>query len=382
LRAKFNNSATPEKFLVLRERSMGSEICIGRTHTPLADGGSICTSDGAPPPSDLFASDLSAASDLSRFVAILADDYREFLERTANRKTQSLKELRGPVKRLCQAHAHHSQALKCLRPPPGVSYVSDEQALFGLKLQRGRVCTHELCSRNRCGLHVRDHVLLPTEATELIDHARRVLSSQGTSEGSAGYQRVNFAESAALGSRRGHLLGLRVAERMRRIAATLFHLPRSRVRVAEHFFARHGSSAHAESTVHVDEGVSNELHFSSVVWMGESGVDFAGGALAFYHNHSLPWLLIEPSVGRAAFFSSGWENIHGVKPLSRGSRWALTVVFMVHDEMPAPKWRGETFLRACVQAQSTMAYSHCRHGWAALLDPHEDALEGAPELDG
>ena len=30
-----------------------------------------------------------------------------------------------------------------------------------------------------------------------------------------------------------------------------------------------------------------------------------------------------------AFFSSGWENVHGIEPLTRGERWALSMVFML-----------------------------------------------------
>ena len=65
--------------------------------------------------------------------------------------------------------------------------------------------------------------------------------------------------------------------------------------------------------------------------------------------------------------------------LRRGARWALTVVFMVHDELPQADSRfqavasgfkrgqGAAFRRHCVRAQTTEAYSYCRHGWAAWM---------------
>lgn len=48
-------------------------------------------------------------------------------------------------------------------------------------------------------------------------------------------RRVDFLQSAEHGSQAGHLLCLRVMERLRRIVARVFGLPRARLRVAEHF---------------------------------------------------------------------------------------------------------------------------------------------------
>ena len=59
--------------------------------------------------------------------------------------------------------------------------------------------------------------------------------------------------------------------------------------------------------------------------------------------------------------------MHAVKPVTRGARWALTVVFMVHDELPPIAEPGLTFYRSCVLADSTTAYSFCRHEWASLM---------------
>jgi predicted 2-oxoglutarate/Fe(II)-dependent dioxygenase YbiX len=110
------------------------------------------------------------------------------------------------------------------------------------------------------------------------------------------------------------------------------------------------------------------FHFSSVLWLGASGVDFDGGALAFYNNHSTPWLTVEPEVGRAAVFSSGWENVHGIRPVRRGRRWALTVMIMVHEEQSAQRpHRGRDFRDHCVRPTSRQAYSDCRLNWASAM---------------
>lgn len=310
----------------------------------------------------LFASVGSSEADLMRLRSILHEDMQAWDGRQPARRRAPLS---GPVRRLSREwRGDFSHSLACLRPEHGEAYLRSEHAILALRPRPGRVCAHELCSLDRCGLHTREEVVLPFEAAQLVAHATQLIQ-QRASEGA--YERVDFAESASNGSLAGHVLLLRVAERMRRIAAGLFGLPINRVRVAEHFIARHNQSAYAVSDVHVDEGLSNDFHFSSVVWLGESGKDFDSGALAIYHNRTIPWLLVEPMVGRAAFFSSGWENVHGVKVVSRGTRWSLTVVFMVHDELAPNSRPGLRFYRSYIQGEWAMAYSYCRHEWATLL---------------
>ena len=215
-----------------------------------------------------FLSEASAVPDLSRWRASLDADLAAFDQRQDSLAIQQFGHLHGSVvKRLPRdVRGSWSRALRCMRPPAGEEAL-DERALLSLKPRRGRLCSHPLCAR-RCGLHVRELVLLPDEATALVAHADRVVLAQGAPHDSTEYHRVDFGASAALGARAEHLLGLRVAERMRRIAARVFRLPADRVRVAEHFWARHGASRVASSTVHVDEGVDPNIHFSSVLYLG------------------------------------------------------------------------------------------------------------------
>ena len=72
--------------------------------------------------------------------------------------------------------------------------------------------------------------------------------------------------------------------------------------------------------------------FASIVWLSEHSRDFQGES-SLLAQQTIPWMLLEPAAGRAAFFSSGWENIHGIKPLTAGARWAFSVPFMVNDEL-------------------------------------------------
>lgn len=160
---------------------------------------------------------------------------------------------------------------------------------------------------------------------------------------------------------------------------------------------------------------------STVLWLSEQGRDFTGGELAFLHNRTWAWLVVEPRVGRAAVFSSGWENVHGIKPLTRGVgaatgachaafrhthhhavvsisagdricsaprlpqvRWALSVPLTVHDELrevraprassapaasPAGAIEGDgtRFRRLCVSPTTKIEYQGCREQWTTLF---------------
>ena len=224
---------------------------------------------------------------------------------------------------------------------------------------------------------------MPAEATMLVSHGEEVLASEDEhkSFGDLAYKRsrrIDFMQMAS-GSTDGHVLVLRIAERLRRIAAAAFGLPLGRVRLSEHFLTVRQPGPSLEQPVHCDEAVFPHdegarsrwrFHFSSVLWLGTAGDDFDGGQLAFYNNRSTPWLKVEPVVGRAAFFSSGWENIHGIRPVSRGHRWALTAAFMVHEAMHARPNEAREFHAQCVRpARPTAkaAYANCRQHWASAM---------------
>ena len=371
----------------------------------------------------------------------------------------------GGVRRLRAADAAQafSKNLSCLMPSRPLEELqrrhSFDRDLLSLKLRRGRACSqHELCSADNCGLHIFDGVLTAAEASELIAHGQGVLDAEGrrASDGRAKYRRVDFMRSAVNGSASGHLLTLRVAERMRRISAEAFGLPLSRVSVAETLLALRtfeepttipaeadaddndgdgkiqgvassspnhravvgaasgaasladrGSSRWAEealrdaddsraseSSYHCDESLAPHFHFSTVLWLNDMGASFDGGELAFLHNRSWAWLVVEPRAGRAAVFSSGWENIHGIKPLrSFGARWALSVPLMVNDELQGGRSAavaeqsaasgvdvaeaeaesaavlGRRFHETCVQPADKFAYQHCRADWIRFMTP-------------
>ena len=245
------------------------------------------------------------------------------------------------------------------------------------------MCAHALCATDNCALHVRDEVVLAAEAAELVEHGVQVLASEdeGSSFGGLAYsrsRRIDFLQSAADGSMAGHLLCLRVAERLRRIVSGAFRLPLAQVRLSEHFLTLRQPGPSLEQPVHCDEAVFPHgegahgrwrFHFSSVLWLGESGGDFDGGRLAFYNNSTRPWLEVEPMVGRAAVFSSGWENIHAIQRVTRGHRWAFTAAFMVQEETAARRSTGGTSMSSACgprhrASRTRVAGSSGRRRWS------------------
>ena len=347
-----------------------------------------------------------AEYDLSTFKSLVADDIASYHERR-QRLDATLSASGSFVSRLRASERGKSyrKKLPCLRPVQPIEELerrhSFDADLLALKLRRGRACgMHKLCSSNRCGIDVRDGILTDEEATALVAHGQGVLDSEGAAARDVGwpYLRVEFMRSARNGSAAGHVLMMRAAERLRRVVAEVFELPLSRVGHAETLLALRrtpmsGAATTAEapfeeeSLYHVDESLSPFFHFSSVVWLSEQGRDFDGGELVFLHNRTWPWLVVEPAVGRTAFFSSGWENVHGIKPLTRGQRWALSMVFWVNDdprrgaggaaqggagdgevELEAARaGLGQQFRELCVRPADKSHYAPCRESWAASL---------------
>ena len=92
-----------------------------------------------------------------------------------------------------------------------------------------------------------------------------------------------------------------------------------------------------------------------------------------FHNGSRPapsrrrpWLRVEPVVGRAAFFSSGWENMHGVAEVRSGERWAMTAVFSLGKAEPSSTPEAAAF-GLCAHPSGRWDYSHCRARWSTMF---------------
>ena len=355
---------------------------------------SLPAADATSCTAELFAETGRAEQDHAAWRRLVHEDWLAY-ERRRRSARQQLQPVGTAVQRLktssSESAGSFSRRLNCLRPVRRIEGLERhhcyDDALLSLKLKRGRACQQALCSRDRCGLHVLDGVITPLEADALIAHGRSVLELEDASA-DVPYVAIDFMRSSMNGSAGGHLLRLRVAERLRRLAAHVFDLPLTHVGVAETLLALRRVPTHlsragvdspdGHSQYHCDEALAPFFHFSSVVWLNRHGDVFEGGELMFLHNRTLPWLVVEPDAGRAAIFSSGWENVHGIKPLRRGERWALSVILFVDDgesarQALAGRSLGRRFREDCVRPHDKSRYPHCRANWAATMAPLADS---------
>ncbi len=324
------------------------------------------------------------ASELTAFRATLASDFEAALARASLLPTSSSAHV--PVRRLTSsAPQRFSESLPCLQPALAVRNVVDA-ALFAEELRFGRKCA--TCAE-QCGVHVMDHVAAASEAAALVRHGELVQASR--SAGPVPEQDFAWASTARAGQIDGHLLAVRIAERLRRLSARLFGLPLPRLTLTETFVrrseARANDAAGYTHAAHCDEAINPQFHYSSVLYLGECGRHFDGGELSFFHNRSWPWLLVEPAVGRAVFYSSGWENVHRVKRVERGERWTLVAVFAVSahpdgdgqcpdggggsaveaDASAGDAGLARRFSDTCIRPGSRSEFEGCGRLWAQAL---------------
>ena len=76
---------------------------------------------------------------------------------------------------------------------------------------------------------------------------------------------------------------------------------------------------------HIDKANQPHYDISALLYLGTAGVDFEGGLFAF--NDPDCDRLVAPVAGRMLAFSSGFENLHQVRPVSSGERFVLSVWF-------------------------------------------------------
>jgi len=301
----------------------------------------------------------------------------------------------GIVQRVATSpRARLSERLACLRPAGAVAQLVDGP-LLRVPLVSGRVCSGTSLCGGACSVHILDDVATAEEASVLVAHGRRALPVTQTSSETAnrdhhesvgfGYVSSTTRDATHASGHAGHVWTLAMAERLRRLTSDIFGLRLSSLRVAELFVKRLDGSNGAASGhtyhVHCDEAVAGHLHFSSVVWLSEQGSDFEGGELAFYRER-LPRMLVEPAIGRAALYTGGWENIHRVKPVTRGERWALATLFeAVEPEEEMGRAAADTarmeshhssnrtaaFLESCVRPESPAAWEGCLRHWAHIF---------------
>jgi len=88
---------------------------------------------------------------------------------------------------------------------------------------------------------------------------------------------------------------------------------------------------------HVDTLQYGSFHFTSLLYLSDSGEDFEGGRLVFDPSSGSteterPAEYVTPKRGRVVLFSSGSEHPHHVERVTSGTRLALTIAFTCRAE--------------------------------------------------
>lgn len=72
---------------------------------------------------------------------------------------------------------------------------------------------------------------------------------------------------------------------------------------------------------HVDKETYESFHYTSLVYLGNFGIDFTGGRFIFIEKDNKTKTTIEPKIGRVMAFTSGAENLHYVEKVQSGIRF-------------------------------------------------------------
>ena len=85
------------------------------------------------------------------------------------------------------------------------------------------------------------------------------------------------------------------------------------------------------SNAHVDKANIASYDYSALLYLSTGGgADFEGGELAFLDGDAER--LVTPRAGRLVAFSSGLENLHQVREVTRGERFVLAMWFTCSAE--------------------------------------------------
>ncbi|CAE8629078.1 unnamed protein product [Polarella glacialis] len=97
---------------------------------------------------------------------------------------------------------------------------------------------------------------------------------------------------------------------------------------------------HDSVNPHVDKANIASYDWSALLYFNSVGQDFDGGELLFHDLDSDQ--LVDPVAGRLVFFSSGLENLHRVRPMTRGQRYVLAMWFTCSEVHAHPSLLSST----------------------------------------
>eukprot|EP00928_Gymnodinium_smaydae_P091051 TRINITY_DN74751_c0_g1_i1.p1 TRINITY_DN74751_c0_g1~~TRINITY_DN74751_c0_g1_i1.p1 ORF type:complete len:434 (-),score=51.52 TRINITY_DN74751_c0_g1_i1:503-1735(-) len=243
-----------------------------------------------------------------------------------------------------------------------------DDKLLALELEHGRVCEGGWCPA-RCGLLVLDGAISASEASQLRALGAEVLAKKAEKDGNVSMKpNVDLHDAVQHADKARHLLFMHVLERSRRLIAAYVGVPASWISFASHFLVKKegtdtsGDSDDDVNTEHCDESSFKRFHFSGVLWLTDHGGG-NGGELRFRDADTRTWRnTVKPRVGRLALFSSGWENIHRVQDMKRGTRWALPLFASV-----VPPFNATRLAKGCVHPSGSKQWNYCQSRLADFL---------------
>lgn len=259
-----------------------------------------------------------------------------------------------------RASERHVANVTCLQPvdPENGQLFDDE--LINLALKPGRVCADGSC----CDACSRVTFPALASAAECASF-RAKLDEVMVSSDECPHHNLYLSACTAAGDVRATLQFVRLVERLRRAIAHEYGLRLENLSPSQTFISRitheAGDDIAARQSIHADECSSACFHYSAVLYLSSQGVDFEGGGFAFtddpqrappgrpQHAAAEPVARaggsserervlspLSPTAGAAVIFSSGWENMHFVQPVSGGTRFAVPAFFVTSaDDEPA-----------------------------------------------
>jgi hypothetical protein len=94
-----------------------------------------------------------------------------------------------------------------------------------------------------------------------------------------------------------------------------------------------GSSEYDYGVAHVDRANMSSYDYSAVLYLNTQGGGFDGGDFAFVDDHEDE--VVEPRAGRCVLFASGFEHLHRVGKVTRGSRFVLASWYTLNTSRTA-----------------------------------------------
>ncbi len=225
-----------------------------------------------------------------------------------------------------------------------MNYIFDDSSHKDLPLEEGRRCEDgtccDACSRN----------IFPTFATE-----HEIDFNTFPNINTITFNELEKVSAATI------VQFVRLIERVRRTIAYEYGLDLSTILPLQAYSRKYvagmtqqggGGGEGDHVTLHTDEATHDGYHYSCVIYLSSSGIDFEGGAFVFndpakneeeaaksvrdveglaleeqIRRSGRTLTPINPMKGNAVIFSSGWENMHEVETITSGIRYAVPCFF-------------------------------------------------------